>query len=672
MADRVKALSTIKPDFYNILAQLEDYLSTRPVWKDRLRSSAGQFTLEVASAIGELDQYSLERIMQDAFPETAKLDSAVYAAMKSLGTRLRRKIPGVTTLPLYTIAQPGGPNIGETRLRRTTNTGSEIIPPYTQFSTPLGLMFNRVSIKFAAGSNFAYQVGYNSLGNEVPQPISLYEGRVEKRYFSMTGEDFASIFSAENNFVISNEDVRVDLGTGGSYVGTIPRQTVGLWNNKNNIPGWQDITTADGGLHILFGSSMYGTVPAANQLCIMTYAVTKGSGGNGVFPTYKLSCADFPNVDSSFDTLVAVEGDSSASLISGGTDEVNADTYRKLGSQLYSADQGNKAVIPQDYAAVVKDYAGISDALVLGQSLLDPTDLRFMNVAKIVTYPKNLSSAAFQELKTYVEKRSMMSMNFYREENSVDGTAVEPIIREVNLRANVYCFQNSDLIGTRDNFCVPAVYSIIDKEWTPTNNASTGSSKLNRRITLSDFTTAIKNSHPSVDYVQLIVPTLDVIAKPYIEAVNASLTGVPNVFSTGASYFYVVTMDNYYGQTLPSAPLSATVVPGGDSPVITVNVPPNFVDAVGQPVWGRLQLYRGTSLENMQLLVTDWADWSADNVSLTSWSYLDTGADFIQPGIFPPVQDTTKEWVINLPSNWSATDQILMFNSERSPQLPAN
>lgn len=661
MSDRVKSLSTIHPDFDSLVSQLTDYLNSRPVWKDQLRSSTGQFTLEVASAVGELDQYSLERIMQDAFPETAKLDSAVYAAMKSLGTRLARKKPGSAVLPLAEVAVAGGPPVGLTRLRRTSNVGILVIPPMTQVTTSLGLMFNRKTIRFDVGDYFGYQVPDSSVGKEA---IELFEGRIETRYFNMTGEDFSSVISGEDNFVISDSDVTVSLGAGGPVVGIVPRQTVGLWNNKGALPGWQDITTSDGRLHILFGSSVYATVPAANQLLIMSYAVTKGASGNGVFPTYKLSIPTAPTIDTSYDVFVPVPTalgplNNSAVAIFGGVDQRPASQYKKLGSQIFAADQGNRAVQQQDYTAIVKDFTGVEDALVMPQRELDPSDLRFMNVAKIVTYPKNMNNATFTQLLSYVSARSMMSMNFYRDEVP-GGDPLEPYIRLVDLKFNVYCAQNTDLVGVRDNYVTPAVLGLLDREWTLAVPRSATSSKLNRKITLSDFTTTIKNAHPSIDYVALLEPDKDVLAKvtaplPRLTALNTGLGG----FSV-LSQFYSLTVVTPLGESLPSPPVNIVLNAVTNEVLIEFDLPSNYLNT-----WLTFNLYRGTTINNMQLV----------DPGAFSWTYTATTASFQDNSVVtmvnvPPTIDTTGEWVINLPNTWNPIDRVFMFNSERTPRLP--
>ncbi len=663
MTDRVKSLSTIHPDFDYIVAQLGNYLSMRPVWKDQLRSSTGQFTLEVAAAIGELDQYAIERLMQDAFPESAKLDSAVYAAMKTLGTRITRKRPGVTKLPLAQTSDPNGPPIGLTRLRRTSSSGAVIIPALTQFSTSLGLMFNRRTIRFDPGSFFAYQVSEDTLNKEA---IELFEGRVETRYFNMSGEDFASIFSGEDNFTVSDSDVSISLGSGGITIGNIPRQTIGLWNNKNNAPGWQDITTSDGRLHVLFGSSVYGTIPGSNQLATMKYVITKGGNGNGVFPTYRISCDAFPGLDAAYDVFVSVPSltgppDNSATTIAGGVNETPAALYKKLGSQLAASEQGNKAIQQQDYTAVLSVFAGVEDALVIPQRDLDPSDLRFMNVAKIVTYPKNMNQAAFQQLLTYLNARSMMSMNFYREEVP-GGDALEPNIRSLPLRMNVYCSQNADLIGIRDNYITPAILGLIDREWLASAPMPSTASKLNRKITISDLTTTVKNAHPNIDYVALLDPTVDVLAKITAPVPNLLELAGGATFSTPRQ-FYSVTIVTATGESLPSPPVSIFLTSLTNSVLLSVRAPSNYNNS-----WTRLNVYRGDTIDNMVLV----------NPVGVVWSYVDDTATFIDtnapdvPGMFKPTRDTTGEWVINLPNTWSPDTSIAMFNSERPSRQQGN
>lgn len=663
------ALSTIKPDFVGIAQQLGAYLSLRPVWRDRLRSSTGQTIIEFIAAVGELDQYAIERLMQDAFPETAKLDSAIYAAMKTLGVRIKRKTPAVTVLPVRTSLDPvNGVQAGETYLRRKTAGISTVIPPYTQFTSPLGLVFNRQPIKFAAGSHYAYTPYIDESGQEEGHEIRLYEGRINRRNFGMNGYDAASIFSNEKKFTVSDTDIVVELNSGGEssstkHVGIIPRQTQGLWNNINNARGWQDITTSDGGLHILFGTGIYGTIPTSGQLCTVRYAVTKGLNGNGIFPTKKLSCPTFPDLDTDFDCLVEVETNNSATVLSGGTNELQTHVYKNLGSQLYAAGQGTRAVTQQDYSAIIKNYAGIDDALIFGQDKIDSADLRYMNVSKIVTYPKSMSKAAFNELKDYLSKRSMFGMKFFREED-VFGNAVEPMIRRISLKANVYCDQTADLINLRDNYVVPAILTVIDREWTQINNVTTTASKINRKVAVSDLVTAIKNSNPAIDYVQIIDPPFDVFAKPAIENVTIDSVSLGNTLPPD-TYFYALTIVTPYGESHPTTPLNMAVSAGGECATLTITVPPNYMDAYSDTSWQDIKVYRGTNLENMECLSTTLSDFTQqDNFGLV-YTFTDDGTVPVLTGIKPPTKDSTKEWVVNLVDGWDIESNLLMFNTER-------
>lgn len=651
---KIPALTTISPDFVGITQQLVAALEKSPVWRDKLRSSVGETILEMIAAIGELDQFAIERLLQEAFPETARLDSSIYAAMKSQGTRLKRKTCGVTVLPLNT--EPfvaGNPTNTETFLKRTTNTNTLIIPPYTMFNTPLGTMFNRYQITFNAGSFFGYQTRPLNGGETPPEAIQLFQGRVEERHFLMKGEDFASIISSESNFSVSDEDVVVTVNNA-----SVPRTTQPLWGFTVNYGAWQDITTSKGQLHVLFGTQQFGYKPDAGALCTVKYVITKGLSGNGSFPTKKISCTTFPQIDSNAECLIRVGNNSSATLISGGTDQLDTSYYRALGSQLFAADNGNKAVTEQDYSAIVKTQSGVSDAIVFPQSALNPDDLRYMNVAKICTYPK-LLSAAFDTLLDSVNSKSMMSMNFYRNETSGSRIALEPAFVNVYLEAEVYCSPNSDLLKIRDFHIQPAIQKLLD---IADGSTGTQASKINRKITVSDFIDTIKQAHPNIDYVKLINPDVDVVVKPIIEAANIDLVSAASSFSAGDVYYYCFALKTPEGKTKSTSPQSVVVPDSNTAVSIRLSLPQNYANQQ----WSDIFVYRGTSINTLLKLDVDVSDFLVEDNKRT-FLLTDTNTFTTDTDLIPPdAKDTTMEKIVVLPAGWNTQNNITMFNTERS------
>lgn len=129
-------LSSIAPDVDAITSQLQQKLAAKPVWSDTVDDATGQFIIEMIAASTALDQHAIERVVQEISIENARMPSTLYANAAIQGTRLIRKTPASQEV-LFT---------------RTNTAAALNIPPYTQFNSPAGLLFNRQAIIFQAGN----------------------------------------------------------------------------------------------------------------------------------------------------------------------------------------------------------------------------------------------------------------------------------------------------------------------------------------------------------------------------------------------------------------------------------------------------------------------------------------------------------------------------------------
>ena len=79
-----QSLSTVNPDFADLVVQFQAKLASVDAWRDLLTTATGQTLIEFIAGVGELDQYAIERIFQEMFTETARLDSSIYGITKML------------------------------------------------------------------------------------------------------------------------------------------------------------------------------------------------------------------------------------------------------------------------------------------------------------------------------------------------------------------------------------------------------------------------------------------------------------------------------------------------------------------------------------------------------------------------------------------------------------
>ena len=88
------ALSTVRPDFDDVMLQLQAALVDKDTFKGIVTNETGTTLTELIAGVAEFGQYAVESAYQEAFPDTlAKLDSSVYAGVIMLGVRISRKVP---------------------------------------------------------------------------------------------------------------------------------------------------------------------------------------------------------------------------------------------------------------------------------------------------------------------------------------------------------------------------------------------------------------------------------------------------------------------------------------------------------------------------------------------------------------------------------------------------
>ena len=542
-------LLKIKPGFDALVSQLQTRLASEDSWKDQITTSTGQTLIEFFAAIGAFDQYSIESALQEMFLDTAKLDSSIYAISRMLGVRLTRKVPPSTSVTL-------------TRIDTTLPLS---IPSYSSFSSSTTKLFNRNSIVFSAGQSVAN--------------TTLYSGVVESIDYRGLGVDFQSIVTSESDFSISDIDVVVKINDI-----QIPVVTDGLWFYKNSTPAVQDMTTARGELHLLFGNTNYGTVPDGGSVISIVYATTLGLDGNDL---------TFSGNQITYDNDSTVTGVSTTAL-SGGANEQSAEVYRKISPLVFAA--SNRAVTPSDHIGLALTYAGVYDAKLMGQRDLSPTDPAYMNLVRVTLLTNPVwSTQNFNDFITWFTKKSMFSTRFYRQ---------DPLQRLINITAEITCNNLADL-----NEVKASVEAALTAFFTPRIGI------ISLDVYKSDIYDVIKASHEHIDYIKLLSPTEDIISE--LVAPTLSLSATAGTLAAG-TYSYRISALNAIGETFASTNQVITLVSTGG--VLLNWVKP--YGATGYKIYGRTN--------GAELLLTTVGDVTA---------YTDSGS--LTPSGAPPSIDTT-------------------------------
>lgn len=649
----VQQLSTITPDPEDIVTQLQIQLGSKNSWKDLLTSAVGQTILEFVAAVGANDQYAIERVFKEMFPQTARLDSSIYAITRLLGVRLQRKNPAYMQTVQF------------------VNTGASIlIPEYSQFSVGGYSLFNRVSLTVPTGTtNF-----------------TLYEGEVRSAPYTATGNSFQTIISNETGFVIAEEDIVVRLNNV-----FIPRTTSGLWNYKVItqpysdvgivpvvgpatvsltktdivigtlvVPGftvvtttptsatevqidyaagtllfytsgivvtpitvtydysingvtnvWQDLTTPEGNLQIQFGNSLYGFVPPISSNISLVYVVTKGTQGNdSSIPTgQKVSYSGQP----SYLTITAQSG------LEGGTDEIAASLYKNTAPQLFAASL-DRAVTQQDYNAVALGYPGMIDVVIQGQRDIDPNDVTYMNLARVWmlhtgsdwAYPADQN--LFDDFTEWLKARSMFALRFYYDTALAALYGISrpvPINITVGAEVSIQNFADPTQVLEDVNTALDTFFAL-----------KYGS--ISRDIYISDIISVIKQANSAIDFVILRNPTTNIITN--YNGMNPEVTS----YTTGGTlpagtYEYRIVAN--FGAPLYPAPVTTnsteyvTAVTTGATSSVLISWQP-LAGALSYDVYGRVNGSLGFL------------------INTSNRTFLDTNALPVIPATLPEIDET--------------------------------
>ena len=378
-------LSQLTPDFEGIEAQFLNILAQEKTWKGNESSPVGASLIRLLSTIGTFDQHKILRGIQDAFPETALSDRAIYAAADFQGVRVARKTPASATATL-------------------TSTTSISIPAYTQFQSSGTFFFNRVAI--------------NLLAN-VAQSVTFYQGQVNKVTTVGLGTDFQMYSPPESSFAVSDTDVLITVNSD-----VLQRVTEGLWNYKLT-PAFQDRTLPDGRLMIHFGTSAFGYMPLETDVVDITYVVTAGSTGNSFSTLTNKVFTDYSSDISGEFTTNPADGRSEQSPF----------RIKTLPSPYFGT--FDSAITARQTRSLAMSFPGVTDARTFAQREVNPRALKWFNLVRFVLVTDTVwNDAQFQSFKDYIAPRV--------EQNWVLDVK-QSIATSVDVTVNVYFYNYANL-----------------------------------------------------------------------------------------------------------------------------------------------------------------------------------------------------------------------------------
>lgn len=455
-------LSQTRPDFQSLVLQLQLYLSTKATWVDQQTSGTGQSIVEMVSAVGAFNQFAGEVHFREAFIQTARRDSSIYAGADFLGVHVDRKIPAKT----------------EVVLTRTGNvTSGLLIPRLSSFQIDGTPFFNREPISFAPGSA-------NSI------PAFLYAGTVQSQTFTGTGAVFQELTLNEPGFSVSDKDVYVyvtntSTGVTDQWVSNIEGIFVALPDEK----AFYDRTNGFGDVILTFGDGIHGSIPSLGLQIKIFYAITTGSQGNNGGSGLQVVYQDNTNI----------KGITTTSIV-GGADEKPSSYYKVLAPRISNAK--GRAVNDLDYQALTLAYPGVASAVVKAQKDIAPNDIRWMNVVRICILPFQNDAfldAEWDDFFEYFQKLKHAAVMLQK-------------YNPIKLSADV-----SIRVGMVPNAIPGEVYPVVEANIRAL--FARGQDSLGRRIARSDIVDASKIE--DVDYVQLLEPTSDLYVDPISDPTGA-------------------------------------------------------------------------------------------------------------------------------------------------------
>jgi len=490
----------VQIDFEQMLAQLQaQVVGNNSQWQDLVADGTGEALLEFVATAGAYGVYANERALQEAFPDSARLISSVYAAMRLLGIRLSRKLPVSCTA---TVTKPPD---GKTYL----------IPAYSMFSSPQGTLFNRQAITFT--------------NTNTVEQCTLYAGTVKTVTVVGTGNPLQTFISADANFTVSDQDVLVTVG--GIQ---IPVVTDGLWNYgaTTAVVGGvqttviqaavQDKTTNTGALELDFGNDNYGTVPTAGSNVAITYALTNGlTDVNAAFTGTTIAYDNYSSI-------VATSG------LVGGGNQTAPTTYQRIGPGAFAS--FNRAVNAQEYNAVAVQYPGIVDALIVGQSKIAPTLVTYMNVLRVSLLTASpWTQTQYDTWSTWMQQRSMNSMNFYFE-------APQPV--NYSVVGSVFCNSTANLSVVEQN-----VLTALKSVTVPSNGW------IGRTTYVSEIIDTIYKADSNVLYVKLSQPSGDFVTAFNLTSIVLDQTGSGSAPTSANLTYYITGINTFSGSPQESLPI---------------------------------------------------------------------------------------------------------------------
>lgn len=441
------SLSTVRPDFESIIAQLMSVVEQEAPWTDVDILATGQMLLRMVSAVGAMNQFAIARANQEAFHFTAFSDTSIMVSARDLGNRLRRSRSAYANVTLS----------------RGDDRTYVVLPAYTEFQASNGdnifTMFNRESVVFG--------------DTDITASTTLYEGSIHTSTVVSTGVPFQTVEFGNENRRVSDDDLQVTVA------GVVwAKADQPLWHYGPTDKVFLEATLPNGDVEILFGDGKYGAAPPAGVPIVIRWIETSGANGNMASTNIVIV------IKQATTGLGSIRG-ALTTAIQNGSDALSASYYRLFASSRAAA--RGRAVSRPDYPAmVIGEYPGVYDARFQGQAEVAPRRPSMMNIVHTTL----LTDPVFtdQQWNDFVDY--MRSIDIYK--TVLVRRDPTPIIW--NVSATVYCDAAANLavIGQKVAASVRNAFNPAKRLINAPRNTSASSLTLGYSWYLSDLSDLLK------------------------------------------------------------------------------------------------------------------------------------------------------------------------------------
>ena len=376
-------LNYVNYDFDALVTQLQNRLKEQSTWKDTYRSSTGQMLIELFAAVGNLVLYSIERRAEESYLETAKNRSSVINLTRLVGYDPKRRVSAVGVL----------------RFTITPSSKIVFIPKYTSCSTAGNVKYvttqdativpgqSYVDVEAIQGE--AVTLTYSSTG------LANQEYKIE----DTTIEDTNVLVSVDGNPWVMVESFIDSVSTSINYI------------ERNEL---------DDTVTIIFGSGVFGQSPAIGTEITIEYIKSLGLEG-GVYSTDLITTLNSTIYDED-GTEVSTTVTNTTNFV-GGAHTETTEEIRYNAPKVFAA--GERAVVKNDYSAILNDYPGVADSNVWGENEEDAPNVDMYNQVKISLLLEDWQFA------TETFKTALTAYLYDRAQLTVRYTYLDPDIIEV-------------------------------------------------------------------------------------------------------------------------------------------------------------------------------------------------------------------------------------------------